>query len=98
MTVKTAAEGGFEVKRDELDRSAMDAETHTDFEKLFDGKDSVTIDPSALERRFTIPELNRAIVRVYRQVLEKSLRRINYSGARRICGQKLQGYLDITNS
>ncbi|NOT13370.1 MAG: DEAD/DEAH box helicase family protein [Methylococcaceae bacterium] len=70
MTVKTAAEGGFEVKRSELNWSAIDGETRTEFEKLFDGKDSITIDPSALERRFTIPERNRAIVREYRQVLE----------------------------
>ena len=70
MTVKTAAEGGFDVKRDELDWLAMDAETRAEFEKLFGGKDSVTIDPFALERRFTIPERNRAIVREYRQVLE----------------------------
>jgi type I restriction enzyme, R subunit len=35
-TVKTAAEGGFEVKRDELDWSAMDATTKAEFEQLFD--------------------------------------------------------------
>ena len=70
LTVKTAAEGGFEVKRGELDWSAMEAETRAEFDKLFDGKDSITIDPSALERRFTIPERNRAIVREFRQVLD----------------------------
>ena len=70
LTVKTAAEGGFEVKRGELDWSAMEAETRAEFDKLFDGKDSITIDPSALERRFTIPECNRAIVREFRQVLD----------------------------
>ena len=74
LTVKTAAEGGFEVKREELDWSAMDAETKAEFEKLFDGKDSITIDPSALERRFTIPERNRAIVREFRQVLDNGYR------------------------
>lgn len=70
LTVKTAAEGGFEVKRDELDWSAMDAETRTEFDKLFEGKDSITVDPSALERRFTIPERNRAMVREFRNVLD----------------------------
>lgn len=70
-TVKTAAEGGFEVKKSELDWSAMDAETRAEFEKLFGDADPVVIDPSALERRFTIPERNRAIVREFRQVLEK---------------------------
>jgi len=70
-TVKTAAEGGFEVRRDELDWSAMDPGTRNDLEQVFAGADSVIIDPSALERRFTIPERNRAIVREYAQVLEK---------------------------
>ena len=30
----------------------------------------MVVDPSALERRFTIPERNRAMVREFRQVLE----------------------------
>lgn len=74
-TIKTAAEGGFEVKRSELDWSAMDAETRTEFDLLFASVakpgDPIIIDPSALERRFTIPERNRAMVREFRQVLEK---------------------------
>ncbi len=69
-TVKTAAEGGFEVKRDELDWSAMDDETKAEFERLFGEDESIVVDPAALERKFTIPERNRAIVREYRQVLE----------------------------
>ena len=71
QTVKTAAEGGFEVKKAELDWSDMDAETRTELERLFGDKDTITVDPSALERRFTIPERNRAIVREYRQVLDQ---------------------------
>lgn len=70
-TVKTAAEGGFEVSRNELDWTAMDADTRAEFEQLFKNADSIIIDPSALERRFTIPERNRAIVREFRQVLEQ---------------------------
>ncbi len=70
-TVKTAAEGGFEVKRSELDWTAMDPETRAELEKLFSGKESLTVDPSSLERRFTIPERNRAIVREFRDVLNK---------------------------
>jgi type I restriction enzyme R subunit len=70
-TVKTAAEGGFEVRRDELDWTVMDAETRAEFEQLFADTDPLVIDPAALERRFTIPERNRAIVREYRQVLER---------------------------
>jgi len=73
-TVKTAAEGGFEVRKDELDWSAMDAETRAEFELLFASvakpADPIVIDPSALERRFTIPERNRAIVREFREVLQ----------------------------
>ena len=70
-TVKTAAEGGFPVKRDELDWSAMPADTREELERLFGAEPSITVDPSALERRFTIPERNRAIVREFRQVLEQ---------------------------
>jgi len=69
-TVKTAAEGGFEVKRSELDYSAMDTATRAEFEKLFAGQESIIVDPSSLERRFTIPQRNRAIVREFRQVLD----------------------------
>ncbi|MBU3694070.1 MAG: restriction endonuclease subunit R [Rhodocyclaceae bacterium] len=69
QTVKTAADGGFEVQRDELDWSAMDDATRAEFEALFDGQAKVAIDPAALERKFTIPERNRAIVREFRKVL-----------------------------
>lgn len=70
-TVKTAADGGFEVKRDELDWSAMDPATRAEFEKIFGTESSIVIDPAALERKFTIPERNRAIVREFREVLEQ---------------------------
>lgn len=69
-TVKTAAEGGFEVRRSELDWSAMDDATRVEFEQVFGDKDKVIVDPSSLERRFTIPERNRAIVREFKQVLD----------------------------
>lgn len=82
-TVKTAAEGGFEVARGELDWSAMDADTKAELEKLFEEEaaankkrrepkktDSITIDPAALERKITIPERNRAMVREFRQVMD----------------------------
>lgn len=70
-TVKTAAEDGFPVRRDELDWSAMDDETRQEFERLFGFDDEIIVDPNALERAFTIPERNRAIVREYRKVLEE---------------------------
>jgi type I restriction enzyme R subunit len=71
QTVKTAAEGGFEVKRSELDWSALDDESRVELEKVFANENTITVDPSALERRFTIPERNRAIVREYAQVLDQ---------------------------
>ena len=71
MTVKTAAGDGFEVRRDELDWSAMDEQTRAEFEELFAVSDTITVDPRALERKFTIPERNRATVREFRDTHEK---------------------------
>ena len=71
MTVKTAAGDGFEVRRDELDWSAMDGQTRAEFEVLFAASDTITVDPRALERKFTIPERNRALVREFRDAHEK---------------------------
>ena len=71
MTVKTAAEDGFEVRRSELDWSAMDKPTREEFEELFSESDTITMDPRALERKFTIPERNRAMVREFRDAHEK---------------------------
>jgi len=39
-------------------------------ERLFAERDPIIVDPSALERKFTIPERNRAMVREFREVLE----------------------------
>jgi type I restriction enzyme R subunit len=69
LTVKTAAEGGFPVRRDELDWSAMDAGTRTEFEALFASEETIIVDPNGLERKFTIPERNRAMVREFRDVI-----------------------------
>jgi type I restriction enzyme, R subunit len=85
-TVKTAAEGGFPVKRDELDWSAMDQATRTELEKLFGSEQSIVVDPAALERRFTIPERNRAIVREFRDVLDNG-----YTDAKGIVRKPLLG-------
>ena len=71
MTVKTAAGNGFEVRRDELDWSAMDEQAKAEFEELFAVSDTITVDPRALERKFTIPERNRALVREFRDAHEK---------------------------
>ena len=71
MTVKTAAEDGFEVAREELDWAAMDPAPRAELEKLFESSDPITVDPRSLERTFTIPERNRAIVREFRDAHEK---------------------------
>ena len=71
MTIKTAEKDGFEVGRDELDWSAMDKQTHEEFEGLFANSDKIMVDPRALERKFTIPERNRAMVREFRDAHEK---------------------------
>ncbi len=71
MTVKTAEENGFEIGRGELDWSAMDEQTRAEFEELFTISDQIRVDPRALERKFTIPERNRAMVREFRDAHEK---------------------------
>lgn len=70
MTVKTASKDGFEVKRSEIDWDALDDETRQEMDAVFGLEQTITVDPNALERKFTIPERNRAIVREFRQVLE----------------------------
>ena len=81
QTVKTAAEEGFEVKKDEIDWSAVDGKTKDEFLNLFKGTDTIKVDPSALERRFTIPERNRALVREFRQVMDNGY--IDHKGIQR---------------
>ncbi len=82
MTVKTAAEDGFVVHRDELDWRAMDRATRAEFEEWFAGSDTITMDPQALERKFTIPERNRALVREFRDAHEKGF--MGRDGLRRV--------------
>lgn len=69
MTVKTAAKDGFEVNRDELDWDAMDNKTREELTKLFASSNIILVDPNTLERKFTIPERNRAMVREFRNVI-----------------------------
>jgi type I restriction enzyme R subunit len=71
MTVRTASDGGFPVARNEIDWGALDDATRADLEALFAESDPLIVDPAALERRFTIPERNRAMVREFRDVLER---------------------------
>jgi type I restriction enzyme R subunit len=70
MTARTAATDGFSVARNEIDWGALDDTTRAELEMLFADHDPLIVDPSALERKFTIPERNRAMVREFRDVLE----------------------------
>lgn len=69
QTVRTAATDGFEVRRGEIDWAALDDGTRLALDEAFGDGDSILVDPASLERRFTIPERNRAIVREFRDVL-----------------------------
>lgn len=80
MTVKTAAEAGFEVSRDEIDWDALDEEARTELDEVFGLNHTITVDPNALERKFSIPERNRAMVREFRHVLEQG-----YTGGNGVC-------------
>lgn len=81
MTARTAATDGFTVSRAEIDWDAMDAATRAEMEALFTDQDPLVVDPTALERKFTIPERNRAMVREFRDVLEKGY--VGPNGVRR---------------
>jgi type I restriction enzyme R subunit len=70
MTARTAATDGFSVARGDIDWAALDAPTRAELERLFADRDPIIVDPLALERKFTIPERNRAMVREFREVLE----------------------------
>lgn len=70
-TVKTAAEGGFKVSSKEIVWEGLDERTVKELKDAFAAHDPILVDPNALERKFTIPERNRAIVREYRQVIEQ---------------------------
>lgn len=81
MTAKTAATDGFPVARADIDWDALDEANRTELEALFGERDPIVVDPTALERKFTVPERNRAMVREFRDVLENGYTGPN--GARR---------------
>ena len=64
--------------------------TRQELAAAFGDKDTLTVDPSALERKFTIPERNRAIVREFRQVMEQG-----YHDARGIRRKPLIGKIIV---
>ena len=70
MTAKTAATDGFAVARTEIDWKALDAPRRAELDALFTVSDPIIVDPLTLERRFTVPERNRAMAREFREVLD----------------------------
>jgi type I restriction enzyme R subunit len=74
MTARTAATEGFTVARNEIDWEALNAPDRAELEALFADSDPLVVDPTVLERKFTIPERNRAMVREFREVLENATR------------------------
>jgi type I restriction enzyme, R subunit len=48
----------------------LDSDTRATLDDAFGDGDTITVDPATLERRFTIPERNRAMVREFRDVLD----------------------------
>ncbi len=70
MTARTAATDGFSVARADIDWKAMDDATRAELDALFADRDPLIVAPSALERKFTVPERNRAMVREFRDVLD----------------------------
>jgi type I restriction enzyme, R subunit len=86
QTVKTAAKEGFEVERQELPWQGMNEAERAELEAVFGDKQKITVDPNALERKFTIPERNRAMVREFRQVMEQG-----YAGPDGVRRKPLEG-------
>ncbi len=81
MTARTAATDGFPVGRNEIDWDALDEASRSELELLFADRDPLMVDPTALERKFTVPERNRAMVREFREVLEEGY--TGFNGIRR---------------
>lgn len=55
MTARTAATDGFAVRREEIDWDPLDEATRAELEALFAERDPLIVDPTVLERKFTIP-------------------------------------------
>lgn len=77
-TVKTAQADGIKIKRDEIEWDGLDERTHKELDEAFKAaaslkppQDFILVDPNVLERKFTIPERNRAMVREFRKVMDE---------------------------
>lgn len=76
-TVKTAsADGVIKILHDDIQWDGLDAKTRKELEDAFAAaanlkKPHIEIDANALERKFTIPARNQAIVREFRKVMDE---------------------------
>jgi type I restriction enzyme R subunit len=78
QTVKTATIEGIKIARDDIQWDGLDAKTRKELEDAFAAaanlkppKPHILIDPNVLERKFTIPARNLAIVREFRMVMDE---------------------------
>ncbi|MDP1610530.1 MAG: DEAD/DEAH box helicase family protein [Sulfuritalea sp.] len=76
-TVKTATVEGIRILRADIQWDVLDARTRKELEDAFTAaanlkppQPHILIDPNVLERKFTIPARNQAIVREFRKVME----------------------------
>ena len=76
-TVKTATADGIRVLRNEIKWEGLDPKTRKELDDAFVAaanlkppQPHILIDPNVLERKFTIPARNQAIVREFRKVME----------------------------
>lgn len=77
-TVKTASADGIKILREDIQWDGLDERTRKEMEDAFSAaanlkppQPHILIEPTALERKFTIPERNRAMVREFRKVMEE---------------------------
>jgi type I restriction enzyme R subunit len=78
QTVKTATADGIKILREDIQWDGLDAKTRLALEDAFTAaanlnppQPHILIDPNVLERKFTIPTRNQAIVREFRKVMEQ---------------------------
>jgi type I restriction enzyme R subunit len=84
QTIKTATADGIEVRRDDIQWDGLDAKTRKELEDAFIAAANlkppqahILIDPNVLERKFTIPARNQAIVREFRKVMDEGFNDAN---------------------
>ena len=76
-TIKTATVDGIKILRDDIQWSGLDERTREELDDAFVAaanqqppQPHILLDPNVLERKFTIPQRNQAIVSEFRQVME----------------------------